>query len=98
MSTVEEIRSAIERLSLEERAQIIAELCGWTDDDWDRQIRADAAAGKFTPPNREAAAAPAAAQTRAARAAGKSPALTRGAAAAPAAGQTRPLNDIPHEP
>jgi hypothetical protein len=24
-------------LSLEERAEITAELCGWTDDDWDRQ-------------------------------------------------------------
>ena len=45
MSTVEEIRTAIDRLSLEERAQIIAELCGWTDDDWDRQMKADAAGG-----------------------------------------------------
>jgi hypothetical protein len=32
MSTVEEIRAAIQRLSLEERAQITAELCGWSDD------------------------------------------------------------------
>jgi hypothetical protein len=35
MSTVEEIKTAIGRLSLEERAEITAELCGWTDDDWD---------------------------------------------------------------
>jgi hypothetical protein len=63
MSTVEEIRTAIERLSLEERAQIIAELCGWTDDDWDRQMKADSAAGKFTSLNREADAAHAAGQT-----------------------------------
>jgi hypothetical protein len=64
MSTVEEIRTAIERLSLEERAQIIAELCGWTDDDWDRQMKADAAGAKFSALNREADAAHAAGQTR----------------------------------
>ena len=63
MSTVEEIRTAIERLSLEERAQIIAELCGWTDDDWDRQMKADAAACKFDSLNRDADAAHAAGQT-----------------------------------
>ena len=49
MSTVEKIRTAIERLSLEERAQITAELRGWTDDDWDRQMKADGTAGKFKP-------------------------------------------------
>ena len=65
MSTVEEIRTAIERLPLEERAQIIAELCGWTDDDWDRQMKADAAAGRFAALNREADTAHAAGQTRA---------------------------------
>ena len=54
MSTVEEIRTAIEMLSLEERAQMIAELCGWSDDDWDRQMKADAAAGKFAALNRDA--------------------------------------------
>jgi hypothetical protein len=37
MSTVDEIKTAIQMLSLEERAEITAELCGWTDDDWDRQ-------------------------------------------------------------
>ena len=64
MSTVEEIRTAIQALSLEERARIIAELCGWTDDDWDRQMKTDAAAGKFASLNREADAAHAVAQTR----------------------------------
>ena len=64
MSTVEEIRTAIERLSLEERAQIIAELCGWTDDDWERQMKADSAAGKFAALDREADAAYAAGQPR----------------------------------
>jgi hypothetical protein len=47
MSTVQEIKSAIEQLPLEERAALIANLCDWTDDDWDRQMKADAAAGKF---------------------------------------------------
>ncbi len=65
MSTVAEIRTAIEKLPLEERAQIIAELCGWTDDDWDRQMKADAAGGKFSVLNREANAAQAAGQTQA---------------------------------
>jgi hypothetical protein len=48
MSTVQEIKSAIEQLPLEERAALIADLCGWSGDDWDRQMKADAAAGKFT--------------------------------------------------
>ena len=64
MSTVEEIRSAIQKLSLEERAQITAELCGWTDDAWDLQMKEDAAAGKFDALNRQADAAQAAGQTR----------------------------------
>jgi hypothetical protein len=64
MSTVEGIRMAIERLSLDERAQITAELCGWTDDDWDLQMKADAAEGQFASLNREADAADVAGQTR----------------------------------
>ncbi len=64
MSTVEEIRTAIQKLSLEERAQIAAELCGWTDDEWDRQMRDNAAAGRFSVLNREADNAQAAGQTR----------------------------------
>ena len=64
MSTVAEIREAINRLSLEERAEITAELCGWVEDDWDRQMKRDAGAGKFSALNREADAAQAAGQTR----------------------------------
>ena len=48
MSTVQEIKLAIERLPLQERAALVAELCGWTDDDWDRQMKIDAKGGTFT--------------------------------------------------
>lgn len=54
MSTVAEIKSAIERLPLSDRAQLLAELCNWTDDDWDRQMKADAASGKFGALNEQA--------------------------------------------
>jgi hypothetical protein len=64
MSTVQDIKSAISKLSLEERAELISELCGWTDDDWDRQMKSDVAAGKFAPLNRAAEAAHASEQTR----------------------------------
>jgi hypothetical protein len=57
MSAVEQIKAAISKLSLEERAELTAELCGWTDDNWDRQMKADAAAGKLEALNREADAA-----------------------------------------
>ena len=45
MSTVEEIRSAIEKLSPRERAELNALLQNWTEDDWDRQMVADSVAG-----------------------------------------------------
>lgn len=54
MSTVQEIKAAIGWLTLEEQAAQIAELCGWTDDDWDRQMNAGAKAGKFAVLNEEA--------------------------------------------
>jgi hypothetical protein len=57
MRTVEEIKTAINQLSLEERAEIAAELCGWEDDDWDRQMKSAATADKFRLLNREADAA-----------------------------------------
>ena len=63
MNTVEEIKSAIGRLSLEERAEMLAELCGWTDDEWDRQMKSDSATGKFDSLNRAADTAHAAGQT-----------------------------------
>lgn len=52
MSTIAEIRDAIQKLSLEERVELLAELQGFEDDDWDRQMKADAAAGKFDEMNR----------------------------------------------
>ena len=54
MSTVAEIREAIEKLTLEERVELLSELQGFEDDDWDRQMKADAAAGKFDEMNRRA--------------------------------------------
>ena len=56
MSTVAEIKAAIARLSLEDRAEIAAELCGWVDDDWDRQMKNDGASGKFAALNQQALA------------------------------------------
>ncbi len=47
MRTVQVIKAAIEQLPLEKRAALIAELCGWTDDDWDRRMKRDAKASKF---------------------------------------------------
>ena len=64
MSTVQEIKSAIAKLSLEEQAELISELCGKVDDDWDRQMKIDSAAGKFAALNHDAEAAHASGQTR----------------------------------
>lgn len=47
MSTVAEIWSAIQELSLQERCELEALLHPFEDDDWDRQMKRDAAAGKF---------------------------------------------------
>ncbi len=47
MTTVDEIKSAIEGLSLSERAEIAKWFYGWEDDEWDLQMKADAAAGRF---------------------------------------------------
>jgi len=47
MSTVEEIMTAIEQLSFDERARLARLMHGWEDDDWDRQMIADAKAGKL---------------------------------------------------
>jgi len=45
--SVAEIKKAIDHLSLEERAELNRQLYGWEDDSWDRQMQADAHAGKF---------------------------------------------------
>ncbi len=47
MSTVVEIKAAIQRLTPRERCELNAWLQNWPDDDWDRQMRADAEAGKL---------------------------------------------------
>lgn len=59
-----EIREAIGKLSLEERAEITAELCGWADDDWDRQMQRDVLQGKFASLNRAGDTAQSIGQTR----------------------------------
>ena len=45
MSTVVEIKAAIDRLSARERCELNALLQHWADDDWDRQMAADAGPG-----------------------------------------------------
>jgi hypothetical protein len=40
-----EIKTAIEQLSFEERAQLAAWLHGWKDDEWDEQMKRDIAEG-----------------------------------------------------
>jgi hypothetical protein len=47
MSTVAEIKAAIDQLSLEERCELEELLHPFEDDDWDKQMKRDAAAGKF---------------------------------------------------
>jgi hypothetical protein len=47
MSTVEEIKNAIEQLDFEQRTQLAHWMHGWEDDDWDKRIAADAKAGKL---------------------------------------------------
>ncbi len=49
MSTVAEIKAAISRLTLEERAEVARCLHEWEDNAWDRQMQQDPAAGKLDP-------------------------------------------------
>jgi hypothetical protein len=42
-----EIKTAIEQLTFEERAQLAAWVHGWKDDEWDDQMRRDIASGKL---------------------------------------------------
>jgi hypothetical protein len=49
MSTVAEIKAAISRLTLEERAEVARCLHEWEDDAWDRQMQQDLTAGKLDP-------------------------------------------------
>jgi hypothetical protein len=47
MSTVQEIKAAIPKLTLDERAEVARCLHAWEDDEWDEQIKRDLAAGKL---------------------------------------------------
>ena len=47
MSTVAEIKAAIARLSPPEYCELMAELVPHADDDWDKQMKADAEAGRL---------------------------------------------------
>ena len=42
-----EIKTAIEQLSFEQRAELAAWLHGWNDDKWDEQMKLDVASGKL---------------------------------------------------
>ena len=54
MSRVEQIQQAIATLTLEERAELMSSLAAFEDDEWDKQMKRDAAAGKFDEMNRKA--------------------------------------------
>ena len=45
MNKVQELKETIDKLSARERAELNALLHEWFDDDWDRQMTADAAPG-----------------------------------------------------
>jgi hypothetical protein len=45
VSTVTEIKQAVEKLSLSERAEFAKWFNGWEDDEWDRQMASDFAPG-----------------------------------------------------
>jgi hypothetical protein len=47
MSTVEEIKAAIEQLTFEQRSELARWMHGWEDDEWDKEIAADAKAGRL---------------------------------------------------
>jgi len=47
MSTVEEIKEAIARLTPKEYCELMAELHPYPDDEWDAQMKSDAVAGKL---------------------------------------------------
>ena len=45
--SIDQIKEAVEKLSLEERAQFAAWFHGWKDDEWDEQMKRDIADGKL---------------------------------------------------
>lgn len=44
-----QLKEEVMKLSLEEKAEIARVLHGWEDDEWDRQMKADLAAGRLDP-------------------------------------------------
>jgi hypothetical protein len=64
MSTVTEIKEAIDRLAPHEYCELMSVLHPFENDDWDRQMQTDAAAGKFAAMNERAEQDYAAGQTR----------------------------------
>ena len=42
-----EIKTAIQKLSLEERSELTAWLHGWKGDEWDEQMKRDIASGRL---------------------------------------------------
>jgi hypothetical protein len=47
MSTIAEIKEAIAKLSPEEYCELMGDLFPHADDDWDRQMKADAESGRL---------------------------------------------------
>jgi hypothetical protein len=45
--SVQEIKAAVQYLSLEERAEVAACLHSWNDDEWDEQMKRDLASGRL---------------------------------------------------
>ena len=64
MSTVAEIKEAIDQLAPQEYSELMSVLHPFEDDDWDRQMKADATAGKFAAMNEKAEREYAAGRTR----------------------------------
>ncbi len=45
--SVHEIKQAIQTLTLEEKAEVAGCLHGWKEDEWDKQMKSDLAAGRL---------------------------------------------------
>jgi hypothetical protein len=45
--SVQEIKAAVQSLTLEERAEVAACLHSWNDDEWDEQMKRDLVSGKL---------------------------------------------------
>jgi hypothetical protein len=45
--SVQEIKEALQHLTLEERAEVAACLHSWNDDEWDEKMKRDLASGKL---------------------------------------------------